>query len=160
MVKYLLPILLCILHEPILSIDLNIYPKIIERNDNNKGEFQAYVSGMDEIIQMTLKNGNEIKAVEINPCEEFTMESDCKSSLFGCQWSSNKCFSATECDQLSSIVCENSTNALKDKCEWDSNNKKCQIKKVEIKFCNECTMESDCKSNLLGCQWSSNKIRL
>ena len=162
MVKYLLPILLCILHEPILSIDLNIYPKIIERNDNNKGEFQAYVSGMDEIIQMTLKNGNEIininfEKIIISDCQIFEFEKECKQSLIGCQWSSNKCLSATECDQLSSTVCEISTNTLKDKCEWDSNNKKCQIKKVEIKFCNECTMESDCKSNLLGCQWSSNK---
>ena len=108
MVKYLLPILLCILHEPILSIDLNIYPKIIERNDNNKGEFQAYVSGMDEIIQMTLKNGNEIininfEKIIISDCQIFEFEKECKQSLIGCQWSSNKCLSATECDQLSSM---------------------------------------------------------
>ena len=93
MVKYLLPILLCILHEPILSIDLNIYPKIIERNDNNKGEFQAYVSGMDEIIQMTLKNGNEIininfEKIIISDCQIFEFEKECKQSLIGCQWSS------------------------------------------------------------------------
>ena len=96
MVKYLLPILLCILHEPILSIDLNIYPKIIERNDNNKGEFQAYVSGMDEIIQMTLKNGNEIininfEKIIISDCQIFEFEKECKQSLIGCQWSSNIC---------------------------------------------------------------------
>ena len=97
------------------------------------------------------------KTVEIKSCDGFTIESDCKSSLFGCQWSSGKCSSATECTQLSQIACEKSTNSLKDKCVWDSESSKCNTKTVEIKSCDGFSFESDCKSSLLGCQWSSGK---
>ena len=154
MLKYLFFISFCILHELILSADLNVYPKIIERNDNHKGEFQAYVSGMDEIIQMTLQSGNDIinvnfEKIIFSNCEIFEFEKECIQSLLGCQWSSNKCSSATQCDQLSSTVCEKSSNTLKDKCEWDSSNKKCKNKKL----CMEFNDSTNCTNNDLGCQW-------
>ena len=162
MFKYLLNILFIILQEPILSIDLSVYPKTIKRNDNYKGEFQAYVSGMDEITQMTLQNGNEninvnFEKITISNCEVLEFEKECILSLIGCQWSSDKCLSAIQCDQLIQSTCEKSTDILKDKCEWDLKNKKCKIKTLEIKTCNEIIIESDCESSLFGCQWSINK---
>ena len=115
MFKYLFPVLWPILYGPSLSIDLNAYPKLIERNYNYKGEFQVYVSGMDEIIQMTLQSGKEIinvnfEKITISNCEIFEFEIECIQSLIWCQWSFNKCSSAKECEQLSQSTCENTTN--------------------------------------------------
>jgi len=162
MLKYLLSIFLCLLQEPILSADFSVYPKNIERNSNNRGEFQVYVSGMDEITQMTLQSGNEIISVNfekitISNCQIFEYEKECIESLIGCQWSDNKCLSATECSQLSQNTCEKTTNALKERCEWDTTNNICKVKSSEIKSCDEFTLESDCKSSLFGCQWSDNE---
>ena len=146
------------MHEPILSIDLNIYPKIIERNDDYKGEFQAYVSGMEETIQITLKNGNEIinlnfEKITISNCQILKFEKECIQSLIGCQWSLNKCSSTTQCEQLSSTSCENTTNVLKDKCERDNDNNSCKNKKL----CEEFSDSTECKNNGLGCQWNNEK---
>ena len=142
MLKYLLSIFLCLLQEPILSADFSVYPKNIERNSNNRGEFQVYVSGMDEITQMTLQSGNEIISVNfekitISNCQIFEYEKECIESLIGCQWSDNKCLSATECSQLSQNTCEKTTDALKEKCEWDTTNNLCKVKISEIKSCDE-----------------------
>ena len=133
--KYLLFVLFLLLHSSILSINLNVYPKIIERNNKNKGEFQVYVSDMDEIVQMTLQNGNEIinvnyEKIIISNCEIFEYEKECKESLIGCQWISNKCSSANDCEQLSSTACDKTTDTLKDKCDWDTENNQCKIKVV------------------------------
>ena len=65
MLKYLYPILLLALIAPVVTIDLSVYPEIIEGNENHKGEFQIYVSGMDEITQMTLQSGSEIIDVKL-----------------------------------------------------------------------------------------------
>ncbi|MBP3801322.1 MAG: hypothetical protein J6I85_04715, partial [Clostridia bacterium] len=141
---------------------MNVYPKIIEANDNYKGEFQAYVSGMNDIIEMILQRGNEIikvnfEKINISNCEIFEFEKECIESLIGCQWSSNKCSSISQCEQLSQSTCEKTTNILKDKCEWDSKNMKCKVKTAEIKSCDEFNTELECKSSLFGCQWSVNK---
>ena len=111
----------------------------------------------DKCVYDSKNNKCNTKSVEIKSCDGFSIESDCKSSLFGCQWSSGKCSSTTECTQLSQIACENSTNSLKDKCIWDLKSNKCNIKTVEIKSCDGFSIESDCISSLFGCQWSSGK---
>ena len=158
MLKHLFPVLLLVLTAPVLTVDINAYPEIIERNDNHKGEFQIYVSGMDEIIQMTLQSGEEIinvnfEQITITNCEILEFENECIKSLIGCKWSSGKCLSATECKELSQSTCEKTTDFLKDKCEWDSENNKCDSKTVEIKSCDGFTVESECTSSLFGCHW-------
>ena len=92
---------------------------------------------------------NKCNGKIVKSCDEYTMESDCKSSSFGCQWSSNKCLSATECAQLSSSVCEKSTNSLRYLCEWDSKNNSCKKKKL----CEEFNDSTECNNSILGCQW-------
>lgn len=161
MFKYTLLIFLFFLIEQILSTDLNVYPMDLHKNENNEGEFQVYVYDMDEIISMTLKNG--VQSIDVNfekiiisNCETFEFEKECTRSLIGCEWTNNNCSSAIQCDQLSSTVCERTTNSLKDICEWDKRNNKCKDKSLEIKSCNDISVESDCKTSLYGCQWSLN----
>ena len=160
--KFLLFILLTVLHEPILSADVTVYPKIIENNTKNKGEFQLYVSGMNEISKMTLENGNEVinvnfDKITISNCGIFEFETECVRSLIGCQWSSDKCSPVTKCEQLTQYTCERVTSDLKNKCQWDSRNDICILKAIEIKSCAQITLQSDCTSSLFGCQWSANK---
>ena len=158
MLKYLYPILLLALIAPVVTIDLSVYPEIIEGNENHKGEFQIYVSGMDEITQMTLQSGSEIidvnfEKITISNCEILEFEKECIKSLIGCKWSSGKCSSATECNELSQSTCEKTKDVLKDKCEWDSKNNICFTKTIEIKSCGQITNESECTSSLFGCHW-------
>jgi hypothetical protein len=87
--------------------------------------------------------------VEIKSCDGFTIESDCKSSLFGCQWSSGKCSSAIDCSQLSSTVCENTISSLRNICEWDKENNSCKNRTL----CEQFNDSTNCTNSVLGCQW-------
>ena len=44
---------------------------------------------------------------------------------WGAQNFFNKCLSATECSQLSQNTCEKTTDALKERCEWNTTNNIC-----------------------------------
>ena len=95
------------------------------------------------------KCNTKIKNSEIKSCDGFTIESDCKSSLFGCQWSSGKCSSAIECSQLSSTVCENTISSLRNICEWDKENNSCKNRTL----CEQFNDSTNCTNSDLGCQW-------